>query len=424
LRIVFLCEQYPPVIWDGVGVYTHDIAHALAGLGHEVHVLCAQGFRVRDEMHDGVRVYRRPLLRVPVTRYLGRFGPQIAGKDYPRDSLTLRASLAASYALWLARLDLRPDVIETADGETRAFLDAWRHDVPLVVHLHTPTMMDVRMRDGRLRAKGAVADRLDRFSARRADALTSPSDLLVTTLRGFGWLDDREVDVIPYPFDRSPFAEVPPPHHTAATLAVVGRLEWRKGLDILIDAASHLMRRGIEVKVVFAGQSAGQIGALPSGVWLERHAERAGVLCRFEGHVARSELPGVLAESRAVVVPSRFESFSIAGLEGMAAGRPVVATATTGVAAWVDRWGGGAVVPPEKPEALADALEPYLRDPGHAAAVGAKGRAGAAELDPARVAGLREAVYRKAVERHRTRAAGGNARRRRGGEGVRMRAGR
>ncbi|WP_268761747.1 hypothetical protein, partial [Frankia sp. AvcI1] len=29
MEIVFLCEQYPPIIWDGAGVYTHDIAHAL-----------------------------------------------------------------------------------------------------------------------------------------------------------------------------------------------------------------------------------------------------------------------------------------------------------------------------------------------------------------------------------------------------------
>jgi glycosyltransferase involved in cell wall biosynthesis len=407
LRIVFLCEQYPPVIWDGVGVYTKDIAHALAGLGHEVHILCAQSYRVRDEYHDGVHVHRRPLLRVPATRYLGKLGQQIAGKDYPRDSLSLRLSLATSYAIWLRRLGLRPDVIETQDGETRAFLNAYRHDVPLVVHLHTPTMMDLRLREGRLRGKGALADRLDRFSAGRADALTSPSELLVTTLRGFGWIGDRDVHVIPYPFDRSPFANVPSPHHTGPTLVVVGRLEWRKGLDVMIEAASHLMRRGIDVKLVFAGQSAGRIGDLPAGTWLERHAEKLGVPCRFDGHVARSELPGIYAEARAVVVPSRFESFSIAGLEGMAASRPVVASATTGVATWVGRWNGGTVVPPKDSEALADALVPYLTDPDHAATVGAQGRAGTAELAPERIASLREAVYVEAIERHRARIMAG-----------------
>ena len=63
MRIVFLCEQYPPEVWDGVGAYTCNVARALAAIGHEVHVLCAKGVRIRDEYDKGVHVHRRPPLR-------------------------------------------------------------------------------------------------------------------------------------------------------------------------------------------------------------------------------------------------------------------------------------------------------------------------------------------------------------------------
>jgi glycogen synthase len=404
VRIVFLCEQYPPIVWDGVGIYTHDIAQALAGLGHEVHVVCTQGIRVSDEADGDVRVHRRPLLRVPVSRFLGRFGRLLAGPNYPRDSLSLRASLAVSYAFWLRRLDLRPDVIETQDGETRALSIALRHAAPLVIHLHTPTMLDLRMRDGRLRSRGRLADRLDRFSAHRADALTAPSGLLVDTLREYRWLPaDRDVEIIPLPFDATPFADISPPHHTGRTVLTVGRLEWRKGLDVLLEATGRMVRAGVDVKVVFAGRSAGDIGGLPAVRWLDRRAGALGVPCRFDGHVPRSQLPSLYAEARVVVVPSRFESFSVAGLEGMAAGRPVVATSTTGVAPWIERSGGGTVVPPEDPGILADALTPYLADHTHAATVGARGRAGAAVLDSVTIARRRTEVYQRAVAGHRSR---------------------
>jgi glycosyltransferase involved in cell wall biosynthesis len=262
-------------------------------------------------------------------------------------------------------------------------------------------MFDVRLRDGRLRGKGALADRVDRFSALRADARTSPSELLVSTLRDMKWLrPDTDVEVIPYPFDPSPFADIPDAAHTGPTVAVVGRLEWRKGLDVLIEAAARLIDNGTEVKLVFAGQSSGEIEGRPSGTWLEELAGRLGVPCRFEGHLSRSELKAVYQEARVVAVPSRFESFSIAGLEGMAAGRPVVASATTGVSTWVKRWNGGTVVPPRDPVALADALARYLKDAQLAVDTGARGRVGTAELEPDKIAEQRERVYQAAVRRH------------------------
>ncbi|EFC85098.1 glycosyltransferase [Parafrankia sp. EUN1f] len=255
LKILFLCEQYPPVVWDGAGIYTAVIAGVLTALGHEVHVLCAQGRRIVDEIHDGVRVHRRPLLRVPATRMLGRYGRVIAGRHHSRDSLSLRASLAASYAFWLRRLGLRPDVIETQDGDSRGLIRILGHTYPPVIHLHCPTMLPPRLSGEELSWKGRVADRVDRAVVAWADA----------------------------------------------------------------------------------------------------------------------------------------------------SGRPVVATARTGIAPYLERHGAGVVVPPDDPEALAAALRPLLVDPGLAVTVGARGRAAVADFEPRAVAMRRERVYRQAISRFETR---------------------
>jgi glycosyltransferase involved in cell wall biosynthesis len=397
LCIAFLCEQFPPVVWDGAGSYTATLAVALAKLGHEVHVVCAQGHRVEDSVQDGVHVHRRPLLRVPVSRGLGPLGSRMRGALYPRDSISLRASLPLSYTFWMRQLDLRPDVIETQDGETRGLIQAVSRSRPLAIHLHCPTMLTVQLAGTPIGPKGRLADRLDRVSADLADVVTSPSQLLVDTLRERGWLDGRPVEVIPNPFDAVPWLTIPDVAGTTPTIAAIGRLEAYKGVDVLLDASARLRAAGVEHRLVLAGRPAGLINGTAAGPWLDRRVRELGLDVEFTGHLFGEQIREVYRRARVVAVPSRFESFSIAAAEAMAAGRPVITTTRTGIAPFVERWGAGAAVPPGDPEALATALAPHLLDPARAAVVGAQGRAGVVEIDPMTIARRKEEAYRRAI---------------------------
>lgn len=414
MRIVFLCDQYPPVVWDGAGTYTHAAAHALAGLGHDVHVVACEGRRWEETVDGGVSVHRRPALTIPVTKLLGPLRRLVIGTHNPRDSLSVRASLAVSYAFWMRVLDLRPDVVETQDGETRGLSIALRHSVPLVIYLHTPTMLDVRLTSP-LSLRGRIADRIDRFSSDRADLLTSPSQLLVDTLREFGWLEGKVPEIIPPPAPPGPWAEVISAASTDPVVLAAGRVERRKGGDILVEALSRMSEVG-DVEALFAGSSAGRMDGRPFGEWLADRADALGVRCRFIGPVARSGMADLYARSRVVVIPSRFENFSTVAVEAMASGRPVVCSAAGGVASLVERSGAGTVVPTADAAALADALAPFLASPEKAAEVGERGRAAVRrELDPEVVARRREAAYTKAIAHHRrtrpesTRAAAASA---------------
>lgn len=405
MRILFLCEQYPPVVWDGVGSYTHDIAPALTGLGHEVHVLCCQGRRIVDEVDEGVHVHRRPLLRLPVSRYLGRFGRLVTSPDHPRDSLSLRASLAVSYAWWFSRLGLEPDVVETNDGETRALLLNARRRFPLVINHHTPTMYDVRLRPGGLSARGRAADRLDRVSSDRADAATAPSQLIVDALRAEGWLRDRAVTVIPNPLDARRWSSVPDVATTEQVVLAVGRLEWRKGVDTLLDAVDALAETHPDSQLLLVGRPSGSMGGEPMATWLERRLARLRVPHEHREQVEPALLGGWYAQARVVAVASRFESYSIVAAEALAAGRPVVASTRTGIAPLIAQEDCGALFPPEDSERLRAELVALLDAPYLAAERGHRGRAAVeAMLDPHLVALRREEVYRAAVRDHALRA--------------------
>lgn len=99
----------------------------------------------------------------------------------------------------------------------------------------------------------------------------------------------------------------------------LGRIDTQhKGLDLLIEAwSSHC--RAAKVPLVIAGAGPA-IEALRDEV---RQRQLEGLI-RFIGRVEGTAKMRVLQNSRIVVVPSRYETFGLAALEGMAAGKPVV----------------------------------------------------------------------------------------------------
>ncbi len=157
----------------------------------------------------------------------------------------------------------------------------------------------------------------------------------------------------------------------AAPLVVaVSRLIPRKGFDVLIAAASLLVRDFPDLVVAIAGGGRDEAR-------LARLAESTGAPVRFLGRVGDAELPGLLAGADVFAVPCRRrwggleqEGFGIVFLEAAACGVPQVAGDSGGAAEAVAHGRTGLVVrSPHDPWPVADALAALLADGG------ARGRA-------------------------------------------------
>jgi D-inositol-3-phosphate glycosyltransferase len=96
--------------------------------------------------------------------------------------------------------------------------------------------------------------------------------------------------------------------------------------------------------------------------------------CAAAGARSQDQLPLLYAAADIVTMPSHYESFGMAALEGLACGRPVVATSAGGPAFIIEDEVSGLLTPPNDPPALAARLERLLDDEalrakmGHAAA--------------------------------------------------------
>jgi glycosyltransferase involved in cell wall biosynthesis len=110
---------------------------------------------------------------------------------------------------------------------------------------------------------------------------------------------------------------------------------------------------------------------------MRRLARRLGVDQRvvFRGWLDQDRLAEELANASVVAVPSVWpEPFGLVGIEGLASGRPAVASATGGIGDWLEDGVSGLCVPPGDPRSLARALNELLADPERQAAMGAAGR--------------------------------------------------
>lgn len=168
-------------------------------------------------------------------------------------------------------------------------------------------------------------------------------------------------------------------------VVAIGRLEPYKGFDVLIEAM-----RSIDAHLLIVGE-----GSLRGA--LHRQIERLGLASRVVlcGAMSQSDLRVTLRAADVFAFPSvlQRETFGIAQLEAMAAGRPVVNTDLPTAVPWVARHGREALtVCPGQPESLAAAIGSLLDDPALARRLGEAGQERARRQFP--LAAFRDRVQR------------------------------
>ncbi len=252
---------------------------------------------------------------------------------------------------------------------------------PVVLTVHGPMAPELSMVSGLPLDHPAVERlrRLEREAYLGADLVLSVDGPHAAYVRGFG--RDGAIPVLPNFVDTRryhPGVEAAPfgPELEAwiAGRPVVlcpRRLVPKNGVATAVRMARVLLDRGVRAAVVVAGDGP-QRAELAA---LARSLDVAAGLA-FAGEVPQARIPGHLRRSALAIVPSSpvkgvEEATSIAALEGQACGLPVVASAIGGLVEIIADGETGRLVPPDAPEALADAVAGLLADPAAAAAFGA-----------------------------------------------------
>ena len=341
MKIVMLTNEFPPSI-GGVQTHVYELSKALVSLGHELHVVTRwrEKSTPRMEIRDGIYVHRITLAKShwlydwQLKQYIKKLNRQ--GK---LDILHVHG--------------MRP--LKACAGL----------NIPVVFTNHTSSFLKRVKQDQKLLDKMAV--QLD-----VAKLVLAPSEELADATRQCGY--SGPVKFIANGVDTEKFSPGPSNlrgqlgiPQDAFVVAVARRLYEKNGVLYLADAVAQLNHPRLHLVVAGAGTDRETF---------ENTVQTGGIEDRVHmlGGVANTEMPELYRGCNVSVLPSLMEATSIAGLEAMACGLPLIGTNVGGIPAILRHQDNGLLVEPRSPEQLANALNTLILDPSTCAQMGLRSR--------------------------------------------------
>jgi glycosyltransferase involved in cell wall biosynthesis len=309
LKVVLACDTFAPDI-NGAARFAERLAGGLARRGYEVHVIAAAfdaTFGTRTEVHDGaeITVHRIRSHRIPNHKTLRWPEPWGLERKVLRLLKELKPdALHVQSHLLVGRFAIR------AARKTGTRTLATNHIMPenlikyslLPKFLHKAAMSLVWKDAGRILSK--------------MDSVTTPTRRAANLLEAATGLEG--VLAISCGIDASRFANSTPTKNSEPRFLFLGRLDDEKRIHVLLQAVACL-KDFPDVQVELVGDGGERAN-------LQRLAHELGIPDRvhFLGHISDKDLPAAYERCTAFVMPSIAELQSIATMEAMASGRPVI----------------------------------------------------------------------------------------------------
>ncbi len=236
---------------------------------------------------------------------------------------------------------------------------ALKSGIPYLVSAHGELPRIVR----KIREKGVFDKLFGERVLRDASRVTALSKAEKVVYESMGVPSSR-ISVVYNAIDATSFQNLPPRGQLRQELGLgsrkvvtyIGRLNARKGLDVLLRSFLILERRRRDLALLLVGEDDGYRRTLER--LIAEHAPEAPVI--FAGLITLPKKLNVLVDSDVVVYPSQHEFFGLVPFEALLCGRPIVVTGDSGCGEIVGDAKAGRIVVYGDESGLADAIDRTL----------------------------------------------------------------
>jgi glycogen synthase len=360
MNIAFVNPEYPSLSGHdqgGIATYTYSMALACAELGHRVHILVKCG-TIINQCHRGV--------------ILHEFTPIPFGGPFRLLSRALNGNIfwEREYSTGLRQLLLAIhgndplDIVEVPEYNGLASELRPPFPFPVVVHFHTPTVLVDFYNAIKINRDRTQWYTFEKKACLHANAYRCPSMALAKEINKRYGIAENRITLIRHPFDTALFDTIVKSRSSDhVDMLFVGRLERRKGAEILLKNIQRILSLDNRLRLTFAGEFAiGNTDMYRSAI--ERslsESDRKRVW--FLGPTKREKLPVLYCRSNMICIPSLFENAPYTLLEAVAAKLPVIGANTGGIPELIRHGESGMLFDPDSSDDLVACIQFYLDKP-------------------------------------------------------------
>lgn len=346
LKIVIGCDTFPPHI-NGAARFAERLASGLARHGHDVHIITSafdDSFGTFTEIYDGqsMTVHRIRSYRIPQHKTLRFIWPYTLKRKTDRILKNLNPDVVHIQS----HLIVGRYLIKSAKEQGIRLL-ATNHVMPENLIKYS-VIIPKFLESWAMKMAWADAGRV----LKKVEFITTPTRRAADLLEKAAGLTG--VLAISCGIDASKFANASPTSNKVPRILYLGRLDYEKHIHNLLKAVA-LLPPELKVQVEIVGDGGER-------KHLENLAGELGIAKQvsFLGHISEEELPKAYERATLFAMPSIAELQSIATMEAMASGRPVVAADAMALPHLVHDGDNGYLFEPDNVEQFADRLKRIL----------------------------------------------------------------
>jgi len=316
MKILLVTHWYPPST-GGVASHVYELKRQLQSMGHKVKVLTTSP----RSSYDGV-ISLEPYRIDKIRSTLKSFKPEIIHVHHAFTPLSLISIIFSS-----------------------------KSSIPVILTNHSAYFYDY---DVALKTLGLAALPI-KYILGKVDNVIAVSNIAKKFIDSF--LLGKRAKVIPNGVDTrkyTPDGEKITSESLLGdpTILFVGRLVYRKGPWVLLDALKSVVSEYPKAKLLIVGEGPYLLSLLEK---TRKLSLRGNV--EFLGYVKQSDLPRIYRSADIFVMPSIFgEAFGIVLLEAMASRLPVIASRVGGIQEIIDNCIDGILVPPKSHRAISKSI--------------------------------------------------------------------
>lgn len=352
MTICIATSNFPPQT-GGIATFYRHLAALLIKEGHRVIVLMPDNNNTEDKEDEVIEknglatILLRKTYRTQLTEYTSYF---------PTGGLNVAGWIAAGLAMkdWLLQNHnaYNIDIIEVSDyGGLGIFLLSKKLP-PVVISGHGTFIQLSRYNEVKEDSQTELVRKLELLSLQKADAVIAHSPQNLADLEQ---LTKREISFATAPWKNT---ENENTNVSDESVFVAGGLQKVKGALTMAKAVSICVKQNDRFLLYWAGSDT---FTAPGATKMSEHIEKTFPAIWNKNFIWLNELTHAesiskMARAGIVVIPSEWETFNYVALEAAAMNKPVIMTSATGASYLFRHENNAWIVPPNDPQALAEAI--------------------------------------------------------------------